>query len=131
VVAFSRCGDPRLSWPARPSASSGAATRSSASRWHVCRRRTDLGLHLRLHLQADAQEGGAFSKDPIPETCVTIYVTSELDSCVDASMDLAAVTSYVVTMASYVDWRRAQGGFGGGGLVHGSSGGNEGSATPR
>jgi hypothetical protein len=73
----------------------------------------------------------AFSKDPIPETCVTVYGTSELDSCVDASVDLVAATSYVVTTASYVNWRRAQGGFGGGGLVHGSSGGNEGSATPR
>jgi hypothetical protein len=30
-----------------------------------------------------------------------------------------------------VVWRKAHGGFGGGGLVHGSSGGNEGSATPR
>jgi hypothetical protein len=74
---------------------------------------------------------GAFSKDPIPGTCVTIYGASELDACADASVDLVVVTSYVVAAASYVDWRRAQGGFGGGGLVHGSSGGNEGSAMPR
>jgi hypothetical protein len=66
---------------------------------------------------------GAFSKDPILETCVTVCGSSELDACVDASVDLAAA-------ASYVDWRRAHGGFGGGGLVHGGSGGNEGSATP-
>jgi hypothetical protein len=74
---------------------------------------------------------GAFSKDPIPKTCVTICGASDLDACTDASVDLAAVTSYVAAAASYVDWRRAQGGFGSGGLVHGGSGGNEGSATPQ
>jgi hypothetical protein len=74
---------------------------------------------------------GVFSKDPIPETCVTVCGASELDACADASVDLAAVTPYVVAAASYVDWRRARGGFGGGGLVHDGSGGNEGSAMPR
>jgi hypothetical protein len=73
---------------------------------------------------------GAFSKDPILETCVTVCGSSEFDACVDASVDLAAAASYVAAVASYVDWRRAHGGFGGGGLVHGGSGGNEGSATP-
>jgi hypothetical protein len=73
---------------------------------------------------------GAFSKDPILETCVTICGASGLDACADASVDLAAMTSYVAAAASYVDWRRVHGGFGGGGLVHGGSGGNEGSATP-
>jgi hypothetical protein len=50
---------------------------------------------------------GAFSKDPILETYITDCSTSELDACTDASVDLAAVTSYVVAAASYVDWRRA------------------------
>jgi hypothetical protein len=74
---------------------------------------------------------GAFSKDPILETRVTVCGASELDAGTNASMDLAAMTSYMAAVASYVDWRKAHGGFGGGGLVHGSSGGNEGSATPR
>jgi hypothetical protein len=74
---------------------------------------------------------GAFSKDHIPETCVTVCGASELDACADASVDLAVVTSYVAAVASYMDWHRVQGGFGGGGLIHGGSGGNEGSATPR
>jgi hypothetical protein len=74
---------------------------------------------------------GAFSKDPIPETRVTICGASELDTGTNASMDLAVMTSYVAAVASYVDWRKAHDGFGGGGLIHGSSGGNEGSATPR
>jgi hypothetical protein len=50
---------------------------------------------------------GAFSKDPIPETCITVCDASELDACTDASVDLAAATSYMVAAASYVDWRRA------------------------
>jgi hypothetical protein len=74
---------------------------------------------------------GAFSTDPIPETCVTICGTSELDTCADASVDLAAATLYVAAAASSLDWRRAQGGFGSGGLIHGGSGGNKGSATPQ
>jgi hypothetical protein len=46
---------------------------------------------------------GAFSKDPISETCVTVCGAFELN----ASVDLAAVALYVVVAASYKDWRGA------------------------
>jgi hypothetical protein len=44
---------------------------------------------------------GAFSKDPILETRVTVCGASELDAGTNASMDLAAMTSYVAAVASY------------------------------
>jgi hypothetical protein len=94
-------GDPWLSWPARPSASSGDATRSSASRRHTGGRRTNLGLRLQacLHLQVDAQEGGGLLQGSHPG---------------DMRHRLRCLRARCL--------HRRLGGFGSGDLVHGGGG---------
>jgi hypothetical protein len=39
---------------------------------------------------------GAFSKDPIPDTCVTVCGVSELDACADACAQTVCVNQYQV-----------------------------------
>ncbi|XP_041009645.1 uncharacterized protein At5g64816 isoform X1 [Juglans microcarpa x Juglans regia] len=51
---------------------------------------------------------GAFSKDPIPDTCVTVCGVSELDACADACARTVCVNQHQVPNWNDVCLRRCQ-----------------------
>ncbi|XP_021862272.2 uncharacterized protein At5g64816-like [Spinacia oleracea] len=51
---------------------------------------------------------GAFSKDPIPDTCVTVCGVSELDACTDACARTVCVNQHHVPNWNDVSLRRCQ-----------------------
>jgi len=51
---------------------------------------------------------GAFSKDPIPETCVTVCGVSELDACADACARTVCVNQHQVPNWNDVCLKRCQ-----------------------
>ncbi|KAI8032440.1 Uncharacterized protein LOK49_LG01G02463 [Camellia lanceoleosa] len=51
---------------------------------------------------------GSFSKDPIPGTCVTVCVVSELDACSDACARTVCVNQHQVPNWNDICLRRCQ-----------------------
>lgn len=51
---------------------------------------------------------GAFSKDPIPDTCVTVCGVSELDACADACARTVCVNQHQVPNWNDICLRRCQ-----------------------
>nr|KJB40418.1 hypothetical protein B456_007G062500 [Gossypium raimondii] len=51
---------------------------------------------------------GAFSKDPIPDTCVTVCGVSELDACSDACARTVCVNQHQVPNWNDICLRRCQ-----------------------
>uniref|UniRef100_A0A1J3CIF8 Thionin-like protein 2 n=1 Tax=Noccaea caerulescens TaxID=107243 RepID=A0A1J3CIF8_NOCCA len=51
---------------------------------------------------------GAFSKDPIPDTCVTVCGVSELDACSDACARTVCVNQHQVANWNDICLRRCQ-----------------------